>query len=151
MEKDPKERIESAGEVAARLEPWVNEGDALQGRQLTKSPWLSPPIPTDDEEEQDTDDGVDGDSGRVESASQGSIGTVANFAVSQDTRPIRSSQRVKPPPLTLSDSSGLQDQYEAQQMTRGVAVAIALAVAIPVCMLIGALLSLIFMTLFGAN
>ena len=151
MEKDPKERVESAGEVAARLEPWVNEGEALQGRQLTKSPWLSPPIPTDDEDDQDTDGGGDADSGRAESTSQTSIGTMSNFGGSQDTRPIRSSQRVKPPPLTLSDSSGLQDQYETQQMSRGVAVAIALAVAIPVSMLIGAMLSLIFMTLFGAR
>lgn len=148
MEKDPEERIQTAAEVASRLEPWVREGDSLHGRQLSKSPWLSPPIPTDEDDEQDTDAGDDGDSGRVESTSQASIGTNPASPSGQDTRPIRSPRRVKPPPLTLYDSAAMIPE---SQMSRGVAVAVALAVSIPVSMLIGALLSLLFLSIFGAR
>ncbi|MEZ6092423.1 MAG: serine/threonine-protein kinase, partial [Pirellulaceae bacterium] len=48
MEKDPNDRIVSAAEVAARLEPWLDDIEALGERPMTRGPWLAPPPPGGD-------------------------------------------------------------------------------------------------------
>ena len=104
MEKDPHNRIQTAAEVAARLEPWAREAAPLPSQQLTKSPWMPPPLPTDadDDQLQDTDAGSDvfdnGDSRQGSSGSQISQTTSTGAAIGQETRRIR---RVAPPPLPM--------------------------------------------------
>lgn len=57
MEKRVSDRIRSAEEVVARLEPWASESTPIPSQQLTKSSWMPPPLPTEDLEElRDTDD-----------------------------------------------------------------------------------------------
>ncbi|RMF40533.1 MAG: serine/threonine protein kinase [Planctomycetota bacterium] len=45
MEKDVRKRIASAAEVAARLEPWVNESLPVGTVLSARSPWMAPPLP----------------------------------------------------------------------------------------------------------
>ena len=46
MEKDPAKRVQAAGEVVTRLKPWASDSQPFSSRQMTKSPWMSPPLPT---------------------------------------------------------------------------------------------------------
>jgi serine/threonine protein kinase len=138
MEKDPQARIPSAAEVAARLEPWAREATALPSQQLTKSPWMPPPLPTDAEDEdlQDTFTGEDQDEGdsRIGSGSQTSQSTSGVASWAQETRRIR---RVSPPPLP---------QQREPSISVNISVVWALAVAVPLSMLAGALLAFLLMT-----
>ncbi|MCU0978602.1 MAG: serine/threonine protein kinase [Pirellulaceae bacterium] len=143
MEKDPHNRIPTAAEVAARLEPWAREAAPLPSQQLTKSPWMPPPLPTDadDDQLQDTDAGSDvfdnGDSRQGSSGSQISQTTSTGAAIGQETRRIR---RVAPPPLPMQ-------RYPAPSATAG--VLIALAIAIPISMLVGSLLTFLLLATLG--
>ncbi|MBC8350642.1 MAG: serine/threonine protein kinase [Planctomycetes bacterium] len=108
MEKDPASRIPSAAEVAARLEPWATEV-GVSPAPLTKSPWTPPPLPTGAEESsQDTDAGRaesdELDSGRQESASQWSQGTLSGGAANQETNQVSNRRTTSPlpPPLPLA-------------------------------------------------
>ena len=143
MEKDPRNRMQTAAEVAMRLQPWAAEAAPFPSQQLVKSPWMPPPLPTGvaDEDLQDTFAGNDlYDDVDSHSSSSGS-------QVSQTTSPVASSgqetrrlQRVSPPPLPS------RRRFLASR-TR--AILIALAVSVPVSMLVGAVLALVLVTLFG--
>jgi serine/threonine protein kinase len=143
MEKDPHNRVPTAAEVAARLEPWAREAAPLPSQQLTKSPWMPPPLPTDadDDQLQDTDAGSDvfdnGDSRQGSSGSQISQTTSTGAAIGQETRRIR---RVAPPPLPMQ-------RYPAP--SAGAGVLIALAIAIPISMLVGSLLTFLLLATLG--
>ncbi len=50
MEKDPRKRIASAAEVAARLEPWAVESVGVGAVAAMRSPWMSPPPPLNEED-----------------------------------------------------------------------------------------------------
>ena len=142
MEKDPEKRIRTAAEVAARLEPWAREAAPLPSQQLTKSPWMPPPLPTDADEDQlqDTDassDVYDNGDSRQGSGSQISQPTYPLIAGGQDTRRIR---RVAPPPLPLQRSPS---------PSTTASVLIALAIAIPISMLVGSLLTFLLLATLG--
>ncbi len=149
MEKDPGARMQSAEEVAARLEPWATDVSQFPSSHLTKSPWMPPPLPTGvDEDGEETNVGAydeDYDSSRIESASHAS--QLTDPSASQDTaKTLRRRRRQSAPPLPLTEST-----RAPQVLGRGVCVAIALAVSIPVSMLLGAALSYFLLTLLGAS
>ena len=50
MEKDPQKRIQSAEEVANRLEPWANEVTYFNTGDLIGTPWLAPAVPVESTE-----------------------------------------------------------------------------------------------------
>jgi serine/threonine protein kinase len=63
MEKDPRKRIQTMTEVAARLEVWVTSDVPIAQTTITRGPWLAPPppmldaavrMPVPDESVQDT-------------------------------------------------------------------------------------------------
>ncbi|MCU0961587.1 MAG: serine/threonine protein kinase [Pirellulaceae bacterium] len=134
MEKDPAARLQSAAQVAARLEPWAADRVALPAQPMTKSPWMPPPLPTgrDELETQETHEGsydadeVDWSRG----SSQWSQGTDPLGAAGQDTLRIRAGRRRKPP-LALS-----YPYYSSRDLS----VPVALAVSIPVSLLVGIVL-----------
>jgi serine/threonine protein kinase len=135
MEKDPAVRIQSAAEVVARLEPWAVETGPLPSRQLGKSPWTAPPLPTGSE---DTDVVIaeldDGDSIQQESFSQISQGTHPFGLGSQETRRLRTGR--KPPlPPPLPSSAAMARRFRT-------VLFVTLAVAIPISIVIGMLLGL---------
>jgi len=140
MEKDPAARIQTAAEVVSRLESWAEEAAPIPSQQLTKSPWMPPPLPTGDEDSdlQDTHVGSDafdqGDS-RGGSTSQVSQSTANVVSGAQETRRIR---QTKPPPLPHRTRS---------RVSMRTPVLIALGISIPLSMLVGALLTFAVMAL----
>ncbi|TVS18961.1 MAG: serine/threonine protein kinase [Planctomycetaceae bacterium] len=137
MEKDPKNRTQTAGEVVVRLEPWSRDSSPLRSQQLTKSPWMPPPLPMGDEGLEETNansDAYEDLDSRTGSASQVSQSTGALVSNNQETNPIR---RVVPPPLV---------RHRRSRHATFRAVAIALAIAIPVSMLFGAFIALVLLS-----
>lgn len=139
MEKDPAERIQTAGEVAARLEPWAIGAVLSTSHHMVKSPWMPPPFPTGNEDDflQDTDAGSEvsdiGDS-KHGSTSQVSQATDPVASANQETKRMRA---VTPPPLRRRGRD-----RTAQLRT----LAIVLTITIPISMLIGALVTFLMMT-----
>lgn len=137
MAKNPLERIASAEEVAARLEPWASDLSIFPASQLTKSPWMPPPLPSGLEDMQETNDvpaELEPDSSRPESL-PASQWTDSALSASQDTRTQRSRPPYVTPPIFMPEPP------QSEVLSRGVCVAIALAVSIPLSMLLGAALT----------
>jgi serine/threonine protein kinase len=59
MEKKPEIRIQTADEVANRLEPWLEALTTVPSYQMTKSPWSIPSMPLEKEDLHDTAPGYD--------------------------------------------------------------------------------------------
>ena len=124
MEKDPALRVQTAEEVAARLEPWASEVAPVVS-QPTKSPWLPPPLPTGDDMH---DTAEFGDSPNTDTPSQLSQSTDALAAAGQETGIIQRESY----PKNLGRKSA--------RTTRS--ITFALAIAVPLSMLAGALVAL---------
>ncbi|MBM4003929.1 MAG: serine/threonine protein kinase [Planctomycetes bacterium] len=140
MEKSPDKRIQSAQEVAARLEPWAGEANPIPSLYLTNERWTAPPIPTGREVETGRPDFVpfdveDFDSRSQESPSQLSQGTDPLVSGRHDTTAIYTVRRGRSiaPPFSVDN--------DPEEWSRGMCVAMALAISIPVSMLFGALLT----------
>ncbi len=151
MEKEPATRIQSAAEVAARLETWAEDASPIPADPMSKSPWLPPPLPTGedvDSELQDTDPG-DHDELR--------LGESGSFGESQNTSAIRSArqdthaapgntQMNKPPPLASSPASRTAQTRQNEAFRMGVIVA--LAISTPICFVVGALVGFLMSLLW---
>lgn len=132
MEKDPDSRVSTAAEVAARLEPWAVEAGPLPAKQMTRSPWMPPSLPSELEDNpmHETGSGIfEFTEIPDESASQLSQGTDPFASAGQDTR----SGRIPYPPPILP-------MHKRGKMSQGSRVTIALAVAIPLSLLLGAII-----------
>lgn len=137
LEKDPKARIQTAGEVAARLEPWAGDPSFLLAHQLSKSPWMPPPLiadvePVDDPNLHETGSATyDPEAlAPAESPSQILQRTTPVMSAGQDTRR-DPDEPVAPPPAPMG------------ALSRTACVAIALAVAVPVAVGLGGLVGLV--------
>lgn len=143
MEKDPAARIPSAAEVAARLEPWAHDARLVQA-QMTRSPWMSAPLPTASENDRTiADDYEETDSSQMDSPSQISQGTMP--VSSQETR------RLKPPKRRKSKDSDVEirsidseSDYSASSI-----VVMTLAISVPLSMLLGAAIAIVLQRLVG--
>lgn len=150
MEKDPAARIQSAAEVAARLEPWAVDSRLVQAQAMSRSPWMAAPLPTaaDDARAQGIaviEDYEEGDSSQAESPSQISQGT--SPVASQETKRVKAMKdRVQPPPV--AGDSGSYFDPEADFSTSSIVI-ITLAIAVPVAMLFGAVIAVIMMKVVG--
>lgn len=143
MEKDPLARIQSAAEVAARLEPWAIDPRPIRTQQMTRSPWTAAPLPTVDDGRAQGIVVVDEeelDSSMPESPSQISQGTVGMG--SQETRRVKPSKRIAEPPVVVSPVDG--DTYSASSI-----VVITLAISVPLSMLLGAVIAIVLMKVVG--
>lgn len=138
LEKDAKARIQTAAEVAARLEPWAGDPAQLPSQQMTKSRWMPPPLmtdvdPVDDPNLHDTGSATfeAGSLGVAESPSQVLQRTNSVLSAAQDTRR-EPEEPVAPPPVSA-----------AHALSRTACVVIALAMAVPITMFLGALIGLV--------
>lgn len=135
MEKDPTIRIQTATEVAARLQPWTDEAVAVPSEPMVKSRWMPPPLPTGVDELEQISDTSEGSYDAQDSqssqrgSSQWSQGTDPLASSNQDTLRIRNGRRRKAPPLALSGS------YSTYR--RDLSVSVALAISIPLSLLVG--------------
>jgi serine/threonine protein kinase len=149
MEKDPAARIQSAAEVAARLEAWAGDARLVQTQVMSRSPWMAAPLPTagDDARAQGilvVDDYEEVDSSQADSPSQISQGT--SPVASQETKRVRAKRAIAPPPVA-SDSGYPFDpdgDYSASSL-----IIITLAVAVPLSMLCGAVIAVMLMKIVG--
>ena len=133
MEKNPRDRIATAAEVVARLEPWSADDSPIMEKKLsTKSPWTAPPPPdADDDDLLDTDAG--NESSQAVSGSQLSQGTLGSGFANQETVSLKAGRRS---PL---DSSSARASDEPSELVTY--VVLTLAIAVPVSMLVGAVLA----------
>jgi serine/threonine protein kinase len=135
MEKDPKARIQSAGEVVARLEQWAGDAAPITPRANIRSPWSEPPLPGSSDDEKDTMTDTDGSdlsaSSGESSASQSSQGTTPVASSGQETGTL--APRHRPiPTVSLWPTAGASSQE---------IVARTLMISIPLSMLAGALIA----------
>lgn len=135
MEKDPQKRIQSAEEVASRLEPWATEITHLHSNDLMGAPWQAPavpgessgnPLPESDMHETQPDDYLE--------SSEALTGTTSE--TSQETLNSQSRDVIAPPPMAW-----LPVPEETFEWTVKTALAVAIPVSILVGMVIGVLLS----------
>ncbi|WP_417731600.1 serine/threonine protein kinase [Rosistilla oblonga] len=128
MEKDPNDRIASAAEVAARLEPWLEDVQALGDRPITRGPWLEPPPPGVDPY---SGTGIAGQgSGQISASGDANDSTAASVGDTMNS----ASGIVPPPPMPGYEIAISNKPNTAMQ------VAIALAIAIPFSLMIGAII-----------
>jgi serine/threonine protein kinase len=139
MEKDPARRIQSCAEVASRLGPWASDISPIPSRQLARSPWTAPPLPTGNSGTQEDSGGYsneDSETSRQESASQGSQGTSWVSTALQETQADRSDERVPmPPPLPISDTTTASESRDY--------LVTVLALSIPLALTLGILLGMV--------
>jgi serine/threonine protein kinase len=130
MDKDPRARISSMAEVAARLEPWASDAGPIPSQHLGKSSWLPPPLPIEEDDEELRDTGSAsfdfGDfSKNLEQQSSSMQGTDTLSAMQQETTRMR------------SGSSVVIVAEDPRRISRGACVAIAIAIAVPLSLLAG--------------
>jgi serine/threonine protein kinase len=142
MEKDCQRRIQTAAEVARRLEPWAAENYVLPAHDLQRSPWQAAPLPTG---VHDTADEVDieesGSESLSESPSQVSEGTYPLSAAGEETRALPDSGPAQPAVSVVADR--LKKRRSPSRLT------LIMAVIIPLAMLLGALITLLVLALIG--
>jgi serine/threonine protein kinase len=142
MEKDPKARIQTAAEVAARLEQWAGEASPISARESIRSPWSAPPLPGGAEDDKDSlpDTGDEfSASGAEASASQTSQGTSAVASAGHETPALKNRSKSLPmaQPLVLPTWSPTA------------IVAVTLMISIPLSMLVGALIAAVMFRMWG--
>jgi serine/threonine protein kinase len=133
MEKEPEDRIASAEEVAARLEPWARDAVPMQLLQ-SRSFWMPPPPPATSPEDdlQATVDGGYDNPGSESSSPSGWPGQATERTSAQDTNRDKSRPHLPSTPVELDE--------RLRRIQRHLVVALALA--IPVSMIIGSLVTL---------
>jgi eukaryotic-like serine/threonine-protein kinase len=168
MEKDPRERTQTAAEVAARLEPWAGDARELTSVRLTRGPWMAPPPPMIDPHQEmlitqtansnlnngalNSDGLNDGVDSLIQSQSAGlSEGNSSIANTSQSTgRSLEASQNTivgRPSMVSplLADSThgiGNKSGYQAKPARQShlLAIAMTVAIVVPPALVIGAIL-----------
>lgn len=141
MAKDPADRIQTAGEIAARMEPFAIEHTKLP-TNLFKSPWMPPPLPTGQESD-DAQATAVGEYEHDDGSSVNQFSQATSESGAEDTLTLRRRALRHAPPLAFAEP--VDDEHF---LSRGVSVAIALAISIPISMLLGALLTFLLLSLF---
>ena len=96
MEKDPSRRLQSAAEVANRLEPWAGKPSTIPTPPMQRSPWQPPSVPSEDTVDDFGEIEKGNDEKPGENDSQISQGTFPLSASGYDTN----DDDVPPPPPT---------------------------------------------------
>lgn len=117
MEKDPSRRIQTAAEVAERLEPWAGNAQEIIDRPIERQAWMPPPPPHEPSQIRELS----------ESAELANSGDLSESY----SEPILSSPSM-PGEWEL-------DAAAPPQRSGGMAIAITLAIAVPISLLIGAI------------
>lgn len=132
MEKDPQKRIQSAEEVANRLEPWTNEVTYFNTGDLIGTPWLAPavpvestenPLPVSDMHETHPDGYIESTEAMVATESGASQETLNS-----------QSRDVSPPPMTWVSVPEGKVAWTVRKT---------LVIAIPVALLVGILIGVL--------
>jgi hypothetical protein len=138
IEKDPKKRIQTAAEVAVRMEVWAGDAALLTSSRLSRGPWMAAPIPLQEKEaacvpHEPTDLSMSGADGSTSAAAM-PPGWTANDAPSSSL----------PEPARLASSAsasqGLVMSEQSLRATRHAWIAMTVAIVLPPALLVGAIL-----------
>jgi serine/threonine protein kinase len=180
MDKDPKRRIATADDVAARLEAWSGDADELTPYKLSRGPWSAPPPPNGDssggdspearaagvrnrypEEAPETDTGTDSPTlGRrhpplVAGDRSVTIGELGDGSGSYSQSIGGMGSPALPdwgsPNTATSSTSTLFATPAAPPISKGLTVAITLALALPPALLTGAILGFLLRGSFSSQ
>jgi len=123
MEKDPARRIQSAAEVAERLEPWASSGTDAIEVPINRQAWTPPPPPLEPSQIRENPESP-------EFSNSGSLANSGGLSTSGGQS-------------SASFDPAIPDGWEPDPVTprpsHALPIAIALAVAIPLSLLIGAI------------
>ena len=99
MEKDPKERIQTAREVAERLAPWAADDSPLLHEEMGDRPrWMPAPIDAPDSQDTSPNDEVTEMAlSEISGSSQSAIGVTGD---NQDTGSLSQDKTKPPPPMS---------------------------------------------------
>lgn len=122
MEKDPARRIQSAAEVAERLEPWASTNAEVLDGSFDGQAWLPPPPPQEPSQ-------LRGEP--IDPAHFQSSGGLSASGTSRSD--------IAPPPLPVD----WQPERRSSAGGHALPIAIALAVTIPISLLVGAIVGFI--------
>jgi serine/threonine protein kinase len=139
MAKDPRERVQLASEVAARLEPWAGELSPIAPPRIG-SPWLPPPVPNPANNDLDAMQATDDATMIDDPQRSGSQFGRRRSAESDSTHPVASGSQDTAKPGNLP----ALPVAEGHPHSAVGPVVVALAIAIPVSMLLGALIAVAF-------
>ena len=153
MEKDPKRRIQTMAEVAARLEAWVTPDVPIAQTAITRGPWLAPPPPILDPSPPGLDPGGsmgigpargsgDSASGRME-GSRLALGEESlqdtSFTSGTNNSINRPAVPGYAPPLPQTEG-GVDSLRDSNGMPRAFLVGMTIAIILPPALVIGMIL-----------
>lgn len=137
MEKDPSARIQSAGEVIARLEQWAGDASPLATSTGIRSPWKADNFSASDEEGREpTFQDTDGGEASTSSPSQQSLAgglSQTSFAGGPESSTSRGNRSKSQPSLVAGP--------EEEAPSISTYVILTLSIAVPISMLVGAILA----------
>ena len=135
MEKTPETRIQTADEVANRLEPWLEDLTTVPSYQMTKSPWSIPSMPLEKEELHDTAPGYDSEQDEYPSGGHRfASGSESGSGGGQETAMNEIGSTI-PPPLMLAHSD--VDTATGRWTILATAVLVALGVGLLIGIILG--------------
>ena len=142
MEKDPRKRIQTMAEVAARLEVWVIPDVPIAQTTITRGPWLAPPPPV-------LDTGLGSDPGspkplgsRIAPLDESLQDTSFASGTNSINRPPVPLSAPPPPQLQTSLEANLPVGQTSKAMLIGMTIAIVLPPALVLGMILGYLIAL---------
>lgn len=126
MEKDPLRRIQSAGEVAERLEPWASTATDVIDLPIERQAWTPPPPPQQPSQIRETPEAMEptGSSG-----GSSAWGNLPSFGAHSDSLSVPTLPEDWSPEPTLP-----------RRPSHALPIAIALALAVPISLLVGAII-----------
>lgn len=133
MEKDSTKRIQTAAEVAARLEPWAGDAGSLTSSRLSRGPWQAPP-PTQSFPMDNAEGSMESSHYQETSNAQSEAHSVSSTVASL------SRGEVKPPPVYAQMDESLVVPYPAKKSPTPMVIALTVAIVLPPALLIGAIL-----------
>ena len=135
MEKTPDNRIQTADEVANRLEPWLEALTTVPSYQMTKSPWSIPSMPLEKEELHDTAPAYDSEQNEYPSGGQRfASGSESGSMGGQETAKNEMGSTL-PPPLMLANNDA--ENSTGRWATLATAVLVALGVGLVLGFILG--------------
>lgn len=142
MEKDPKRRVQTAAEVASRLEPWAMEKYDLPTTSMQRSPWQAAPLPGVHDTAIDMDEGqTSGQLSESESPSQVSESTHPLSAAGEETKVLPRSKPAEEPIVVVDRRRRPREPMTTSSLT------LVVSVVVPLAMLVGALVAVLVMSL----
>jgi serine/threonine protein kinase len=135
MQKEADQRVQTALEVVAKLEPWSRDVSPFTHQPAPRSPWMPPPLPA----------GIGGDDD-LQVTQEGSYDSFpSDSSLAADTENAAQQTSRTAPPLPQGSTSLPVSEAESAAGTRSLLfpIAVTLAISVPIAMMLGALIAIV--------